>query len=54
MGYLFPAENTESDKVDDDHPQTDEAKLRQDVNEMFALCRNQADAVDDRRERQER
>lgn len=51
--YLFPAEDAESNQVDDKHPEADQAELRQDVDEVLAFGRNQTDAVDDWGQRQE-
>lgn len=50
---LFPAEDSESDSVDDYGPEADEAELRHDIDEMGAFGGDEANTVDNRGERQE-
>lgn len=49
---LLPAEDFESDKVDNDTPCGEHADLRENVDEVFTLDHNHTDAIDEWRKRQ--
>lgn len=48
--FLFPAEYPKGDDINDNQPRASQANLRKNINKVFALCCNQPNTVNNRRQ----